>query len=356
MSAAKPTIRDVARVAGVSVTTVSHVLNEVQTARVKAETRDRVHAAAAELGYAPNKLASGLRRQRSQTLGLLSDQIATTPYAGQIILGAQETAASLGWVLMLYSTGSDAQLEQREIVALREHRVDGVLYATMYHHHVELPTELGQFPLVLVDCFTTPGAIPSVVPDEYRAGYDATQELLDHGHRSIGFVTNIDDVPATTGRLEGYRQALADSGIAFDDRLVVADASETLGGYRTALRLLTLAVPPTAIFAYNDRMAMGVYRAAYELGISIPRDLSVVGVDNQQIIADGLYPGLTTMALPHYEMGAWGVNTLVRLITGEPVARVPEPQRLHCPIVRRQSVTAPTGPARSAPLAAPQNT
>lgn len=347
MSAARPTIRDVARAAGVSVTTVSHVLNDVQTARVKAETRDRVHAAAAELGYSPNKLASGLRRQRSQTLGLLSDQIATTPYAGQIILGAQETAAALGWVLMLYSTGADAQLEQREILALQEHRVDGVLYATMYHHHVELPAELERFPLVLVDCFTTGAAVPAVVPDEFHAGYEATRELLDHGHRRIGFVTNIDDVPATTGRLNGYRKALEHAGIAFDDRLVAADASETLGGYRTALRLLTLGERPTAIFAYNDRMAMGVYRAAYELGIAIPRDLSVVGVDNQQILADGLYPGLTTMALPHYEMGAWGVETLVRLINAQPVARSLEPHRLHCPIVRRQSVAAPGGATRT---------
>lgn len=343
MSDPIPTIRDVAHDAGVSVTTVSHVLNRVATARVKEETRRRVEASARKLGYTPNKLASGLRRQRSQTLGLLSDQVATTPYAGQIILGAQETAARLGWVVMLYSTGDDAQLEQREIMALHEHRVDGVLYATMYHHQVELAPDLQRFPLALVDCFSPTGHHPAVVPDEFRAGYEATRELLDHGHRTIGFVNNTDDVPATSGRLAGYRQALIDSGVEFTEQLVAADVSETPGGYRTALRLLNLPQPPTAIFSYNDRMAMGVYRAAREVGLEIPRDLSVISVDNQAILAEGLYPGLTTMALPHYEMGAWGVTSLIDQITSDSKADQTElePTRLHCPIVRRESVAAP---------------
>lgn len=344
MTESIPTIRDVAREAGVSTTTVSHVLNRVATARVKEATRLRVEEAASRLGYTPNKLASGLRRQRSQTIGLLSDRIATTPYAGQIILGAQETAAELGWVVMLYSTGEDAKLEQREIMALHEHRVDGVLYATWYHHQVELAPELERFPLALVDCFSDSSTVPAVVPDEYRAGYEATREMLDHGHRRIGFVNNTDDVPATSGRLAGYQQALADMGVPFAPDLVATDVSETLGGYRTALRLLNQPQRPTAIFSYNDRMAMGIYRAARELGLDIPRDLSIISIDNQTIIAEGLYPGLTTMALPHYEMGAWGVRRLIEQITGAPEEQAGAdgwPYLLPCPIVRRESVAAP---------------
>ncbi|WP_270887549.1 LacI family DNA-binding transcriptional regulator [Pedococcus sp. 5OH_020] len=340
----KPTIRDVAHEAGVSVTTVSHALNGVKTARIKDETRQRVEAAAQRLGYSPNGLARGLRRQRSQTLAFLSDRIVTTPYAGQIILGAQEKASELGWVVTLYSTGENPDVERREVRTLLKNQVDGVLYGAWYHRQVTMPAGLSVLPVVLVDCITADGSLSSVVPDEYGSGLGAVQELIDHGHREIGFVTNVDDIPATRGRLQGYRDALQAAGIRYRPSLVVADESETLGGYRTGLRLLTQRRRPTAIFAYNDRMAMGVYRAAYELNISIPRELSVVSIDNQDIIADGLYPGLTTLALPHYAMGAWAVHHLIgRLLAGE--KGEPEPPVEHvilpCPIVRRGSVAAP---------------
>jgi len=354
MTTPKPTIRDVALAAGVSVTTVSHTLNRVSTARVKEETRQRVEAAAARLGYAPNGLARGLRRQRSQTLALLSDRIVTTPYAGQIILGAQEKAAELGWVLMLYSTGEDPDVELREIRTLLGHQVDGVLYGTMYHRKVTVPEALSTTPVVLVDCFSNDPNLPSVVPDEYSAARDAVKELLDHGHRDIGFITNVDDVPATQGRLRGYRFALRQAGVSFQRDLVVADVSETPGGYRTALQLLARRDRPTAIFAYNDRMAMGAYRAAHELGLDIPRDLSVVSIDNQEILAEGLYPGLTTMALPHYEMGAWAVQHLIgRLKNADPDAdaQAVEHRVLPCPIVRRHSIAAPPSPRRKAAAA-----
>jgi LacI family transcriptional regulator len=339
----KPTIQDVATRAGVSATTVSHVLNQVPSARVKETTRTRVEEAAAELGYAPNGLARGLRRQRSQTLALVSDRIATGPFAGGIILGAQEKAAELGWVLMLYSSGEDQEIEQREIRTLLQYQVDGVLYATWYHRRVTVPAELGRLPVVLLDCTSEDDRLPSVVPDEYGAGYNATQELLQHGHRRIGFVTNIEDVPATAGRLRGYRDALEAAGIAYQDHLVASDVSETPGGYRTALRLLTRPDRPTAIFAYNDRMAMGTYRAAHELGLDIPKDLSVVSIDNQEIIADGLYPGLTTLALPHYEMGAWAVQHLITHLLDTKAAEDHHAEHavLPCPIVHRSSIAAP---------------
>jgi LacI family transcriptional regulator len=135
---------------------------------------------------------------------------------------------------------------------------------------------------------------------------------------------------------------LEEAGLDFSAELMASDQSETPGGYRTALRLLNLQNPPTAIFSYNDRMAMGVYRAAREFGLEIPRDLSVISVDNQAILAEGLHPGLTTMALPHYEMGAWGVRRLVDRIIGDtPKGIAGDPALLPCPIVRRESVAAP---------------
>jgi LacI family transcriptional regulator len=338
--ARKVNIRDVAAEAGVSVTTVSHVLNHFSGARVSDETRQRVEASAERLGYAANGLARGLRLQRSQTLGLLSDEIATTPHAGRIILGAQETASARGWVLILLTTGKDRQAEQREIRALTQHRVDGVLYATMYHREVVVPQQLRVMPVVLLDASSRDETIPSVVPDEVGGGRAAVQHLLEHGHRSIGFVTNVDDIPATHGRLRGYRAALDEAGIGYRPDLVVAATTDARGGFRAASALLDRPDRPTALFCFNDRLAMGAYRAAAELGLRVPADLSIIGFDNQELIAENLYPGLTTMALPHYEMGAWAVSTMIDTVEGksaEDARRITMP----CPLIVRESVSAP---------------
>ena len=336
----KVLIRDVAAHAGVSVTTVSHVLNDVPGKRISPKTRDRVRSAAEELGYAPNGVARSLRLQRSQMIGLVSDEIATTPYAGQIILGAQEAASKRGWLLMLVNTGVDVEFEAAEIQALRQRQVDGFLYARMFHQVVTLPPSLAGVPTVLLDARTADLSVPSVVPDEEAGGRRATDELIRHGHTRIAFLNNADDIPATRGRLRGYRAALAEAGIAYDDRWVVAAASDTDGGLTAARQLLSGPDRPTALFCFNDRMAMGAYHAAAERGLRIPDDLSVIGFDNQEIIADGLRPRLTTLALPHYEMGAWAVETLIRHIDG--LGRDgPDSVTMNCPLVVRDSVAAP---------------
>jgi LacI family transcriptional regulator len=336
----KVLIRDVAAHAGVSVTTVSHVLNDVPGKRISPETRDRVRRAAEELGYAPNGVARSLRLQRSQMIGLVSDEIATTPHAGQIILGAQDAASKHGWLLMLVNTGVDVEFEAAEIQALRQRQVDGFLYARMYHQVVALPPSLAGVPTVLLDARTTDPSIPSVVPDEEAGGRAATRELIYHGHTRIAFLNNVDDIPATSGRLAGYRAALAEAGIQFDGRWVVAGSSDTDGGLSAARQVLSGPDRPTALFCFNDRMAMGAYHAAAERGLRIPDDLSVIGFDNQELIADGLRPRLTTLALPHYDMGAWAVETLIRRIDG--LERDgPDNVALTCPLVARESVTAP---------------
>jgi LacI family transcriptional regulator len=331
-------IRDVAAAVGVSSTTVSHVLNAVRHARVADETRLRVRQAAEQLGYSPSRAARGLRLQRTHTLALLSDEIATTPYAGQIILGAQETAFDLGWTLFLLNTGADRAVEERDVRLLVQLEIEGVLYATMYHRRVELPAGLRSLPTVLLDARSDDETVPAVVPDEVAGGCSAVEELIAHGHRRIGFAQNVDDIPATYGRLEGYREALAAAQIAYDPALVVAEDSQAGGGYLAARRLLEAPDRPTALFCFNDRMAMGAYRAAAELGLRIPQELSIIGFDNQQVIAEGLYPALTTVALPHYEMGRWAVEALVGLLGDGPRPAPPYPHLMPCPVVRRDSV------------------
>jgi LacI family transcriptional regulator len=341
-------IKDVAAAAGVSTATVSHILNRVEGKRISSETRQRVLQVAEELGYAPNGLARGLRTQRSQTIGFISDEIATTPNAGRIILGAQEAAAAQGMVLLLVNTGGDEEMERRSIEMLLQRQVDGVLYAAMYHRVVRLPKSLRSTPSMLLDASCDDPAIPSVVPDEVQGGYTAVRELIEHGHRRIGMITGTADIPALHGRIEGYRKALAEVDVAFDAALVSSEeagpavAGEVDSGYRAARRLLTADQRPTALFCFNDRMAAGAYRAAAELGLSIPRDLSVVGFDNQELVSEALHPALSTVQLPHYEMGARAVSQLLTLI-GTP-GRPPGPatkEKLHCPLVARASVTSP---------------
>ena len=338
-------IKDVAAAAGVSVTTVSHVLNDVVYARVGAETRERVHEAAQRLGYGPNRLAQALRTQRPGMMGFISEDIATTPHAGRIILGADEAAKARGYNLMIINTSGSASLESRQadVEALLERRVDGILYATMYHRNVELPANLGSVPSVLVDSVATGGNITAVIPDEEGGARAAVAALLEAGHTRVGFINNTDDVPATRHRLQAFRATLTEAGLDGDAAPVESEVSEVQGGYEAARRILAREDRPTGLFCYNDRMAMGAYRAAAELGITIPADLSVVGFDDQELIAANLHPGLTTVALPHYEMGAWATEHLIDAVEGKTdlTLMALHPTILGCPLVRRDSIAAP---------------
>ncbi|GAB3995128.1 hypothetical protein GCM10029992_11530 [Glycomyces albus] len=343
-------IRDVARLAGVSITTVSHVLNDTPNTRVSAETRARVREAAATLGYGPNRAARALRTNRSGLIGLLSEEIATTPHAGRIILGAQDAARTHDLTLVIVNAEreSSGNSHEDDVQTLIDRQVEAVLYATMYHRRISVPANLRLVPAVLIDSTDRDGVVPAVVPDEVGGAVAAVTHLVEAGHRRIGFLNNDDDVPATHERLIGFRKVLHRHGIPVDERLMLRAPSETLPGYALAREVLAGHDRPTALFCYNDRMAMGAYRAAAELGLEIPRDLSIVGFDDQELISANLFPGLTTVALPHYEMGEWAVQTLVNLLSGDTEHKLPDgPTRLHCPLVTRGSVAAPKRTERS---------
>lgn len=349
-------IRDVAAAAGVSVTTVSHVLNDTPHTRTSDETKARVRETAAELGYQPNRLARGLRTQASGMVGLLTEEIATTPHAGRIILGAQEEASRNNLTLAIINSrlSTSVEVESSQIQAFIDRQADGIIYATVYHDEVVPPDELHAVPAVLIGARDRGGEIPSVLPDERAGAASVVDLLVRRGHRRIAFAGSSVDVPATRGRLLGYRDGMVAAGLD-PDRFVAEAESEAIGGYEATMGLLDHgadpATRPTAVFCYNDRMAMGAYRAVAELGLAIPADVSIVGFDDQDPIASSLYPPLTTVALPHYEMGAWAVETLASLIEGDAggvgTAEAPvlgsHPVLLDCPIVERASVA---GPAR----------
>ncbi len=329
-------MKDVAHLAGVSQTTVSFVINETPNGGIPDETRQRVLEAISQLGYRPNAMAQGLRRQRTNTIGLIADEIATTPYAGQIIEGAQDAAWEHKRILLVVNTKGNYFIEKMAIEMLLERKVDGIIYATMYHRPVAPPQALREVPTVLLDCFVEGHTYPSVVPDEVGGGRAATEFLLNKGHRRIGFINNPHVIPATAGRLQGYREALAAFGVPYDEALVCTDKAESEGGYDGTMELMQLSEPPTAIFCFNDRTAMGAYDALRKLGKSIPEDVAVIGFDNQEVIAAHLYPPLTTMQLPHYAMGEWAVQHLSALLEGANYSE-PVQHRIQCPLVERQS-------------------
>lgn len=334
-------IREVAKAAGVSVTTVSHALNDATSFRVKAATQQHIREVAKDLGYAPNRLASGLRNQRSQILGLVSDEITTTPFAGALIRGAQDAAYERGYVVMVVNSGMDSELENREITMLQQHQVDGVIYARMYHQSARVPEQLTGLPTVLLDAVTEDKSISSVVPDEVGAAEAAVEALIQAGHTRIGMINNVDDIPATHGRRQGFLNALRRAGVQHDPGYYVIGTAHTEGGREAALELLGQENRPTALFCFNDRVAMGAYQAATLLGLRIPEDVSVIGIDNLEIIADALWPGLTTIALPHYEMGRWAVNRILDDIEspGSPAVQT----QMDCPLIERGSLGPPSG-------------
>lgn len=334
------TIKQVAEEAGVSITTVSHVLNDVPGLRVNPGTRQRIQDVSARLGYVPNRLAQSLRTRRSNTIGLIGDEIVTTPFAGKLVLGAQEVALTRDTVMFVVSTGYERDVENRQIEELLRRQVDGILYASMFHRTLDLPEQLESVPTVFLNAECTTPGVPWVAPDEIAGGRDAAEVLIEAGHRRLGFINNIDDIPASTGRLKGFRARMLEAGLSADALTVLAVESDAPGGYAAALRLLGGPDRPTGVFCFNDRVAMGAYRAAAELGLRIPQDVSIVGFDDQEYVADSAYPGLTTIALPHYEMGAWAAQKLFKKISGTtgdtPTAL------LRGPVVHRGSVAPPS--------------
>ncbi len=332
----QPTMSDIAHQAGVSRTTVSFVLNNhASSASIPAETKDRILDAAKKLSYRPNLAAKGLRTNQTHTIGFITDEIATTPHAVDIIKGAQDEALSHGKLLLIVNTGSNATVKETAIEMMLERQVEGIIYAAMYHQEVTLPANIYEGSAVLLDCFSTDRSLPSVVPDEIQGGRTATEVLLNKGHRRIGFINSVDPIPAAFGRLEGYKQALQAYGIPFDENLVRLHVSASKGGYRGTLELMQQPEPPTAIFCFSDFMAMGVYDALRTLGVSIPGNVAVMGFDNQELIAAQLFPALSTMQLPHYQMGKWAVQFLLEH-NGESLPSVQ--YTIDCPYIERQSV------------------
>jgi LacI family transcriptional regulator len=334
----------VARLAGVSHTAVSFVFNGRAEGNLSLATQERIRQAAAQLGYRPDPVARGLRSRRTAVIGLVTDEIASTPFAGRLLRGAMETAWDSEYLVLTVDSGGDPAKEDAAVAELLDRRVDGIVYAAMSLRRVRVPEGLHRTHSVLANCIPEDGSLPAVIPAERAGGRAAARLLLAQGHREVAVVGGESDI-ASVERLNGFRDALRAAGITVPRERVVRTGGEISSGYEGALRLLDGAAAgrhPTGLFCYNDRVAAGVLHAAARLGLTVPGDLSVIGYDDQEHMAAFLSPPLTTVALPHRAMGEAAVRLVLDSIgTG----RMPSPtvRRIACPVIDRESV----GPAPS---------
>ncbi len=330
----RATIIDVAREAGVSTTTVSHVLNGTRT--VAEPTKQRVLAAIELLNYEVNSLAQSLKSDRSQTIGLLVTDI-SNPFFTSLVRGVEDIANAAGYSVMLCNTDENPEKEHTYLRMLRRKRVDAILMAPTGVRQPLLDQLMGLgFPLVCIDR-TTPGTTcDSVLVDNVGGAFQAVSHLIELGHRRVGVITGLSGVGTTNERLEGYMQAMADRGISISQELVRVGNSRLDGGFREMLALLDLPVPPTAVFTTNNLTTLGALGALNSRQVAVPDDMAIVGFDDFEWAAV-LRPRVTAVAQPTYEIGETATRMLIDRIEGR---GGPEPRRVVLPtrlIVRESS-------------------
>ena len=337
----RPTMTDVARIAGVSQSSVSLVLNRMTGSRISAETQQRVLDAARQIGYE----LPAIRRDASlatdrNTIAYLVDEISTSPHPVINLDGARDFAFSQDFLVAAHVTRSNPELEAATIAAIRRDKsVVGVIYSTIFTRRVTLPKGLDDIPTVLLNCYSEPRRHVAILPGEVAGGFAATAHLTELGHKRIGFINGEPWMDASVDRLKGYRQALATADIAFDERLVRDGDWLPLTGYHHTFDLMRSGNPPTAILCGNDLMALGAMEAASELGLAVPDDLSIMGYDDQEL-ARYTHPPLSTLVLPNYEMGQRAAEILLDIaVTGKSIK--PMTIKIDGPLVRRATTAAP---------------
>lgn len=301
-------MRDVAEKAGVSITTVSHVVNDSRA--VGEETRQRVLEAMAELGYKPNALARNLRRQETSSIGMIVPDNAN-PFFAEIARGIEDASFSHNYSVILCNSEGDLKKQSTYTSLLIQNQVAGIVFVAA-GVSTELVEELRRrrVPLVVVDREVANVQVDTVLTDHYQGGCLATQHLVDLGHRRIACITAGSDLSPSADRVTGYMDILKAQGLPLDEQLVVRGDFQYASGYRAARQLLALPDPPTAVFACNDLMAVGCISAATEQGLRVPEDLSVVGFDDIRL-ASFTNPPLTTIAQPKREIGDLAVKLLL---------------------------------------------
>lgn len=309
------TLKDVARAAGVHISTVSRVLRQQEPVHGWTDTALRVREVAARLGYRPNSLASGLRTNRSHSIGLLMPRLTDTVIA-TICESIEDAARYAGYQTLLTAPPDTMNSQMESLDFLLSRQVEGVIATSLHRDDSLFLDRLSRLPIPFITANRhIDPCIPAVVSDDFDGGRKATEYLISLGHTRIGIVAGPRHASTGYDRLQGYRQALESAGIPADESLVIHSEWEVQGGVLGAHALLSLADPPTAIFAVNDTAAIGVMGAAHQRGLSIPRDLSLIGYNDIPIVAQLPIP-LTTVRSDLTLMGSTAVHELISAIEG----------------------------------------
>jgi LacI family transcriptional regulator len=322
------TIYDVAKAAGVSPKTVSRVLNG--DGPVGSGTRQAVESAMADLDYVPSNAARMMRSNKSGLIGVITGAISTakeltTRAAGMpdlfILQGIQQVISHSGMTLMIADTDGRPDRVAPLIQTFLRHRVEGLIYIAEYHRKVVLPKCAAGTPMVLANCYDD-AVTPSILPDDQRGQHDLVARIIAAGHRRIAYLTLRSNIAATPLRTAGYRAALAEAGIAYDPALLQDCDLEDAEGETQLLwgaidHMLRLPDPPTTFCCGNDKMALKVYGILRSRGMKLPEEISVAGYDNYRVIAETLFPPLTTVDLPYAAMGVRTAQRLLAMISGE---------------------------------------
>jgi LacI family transcriptional regulator len=330
------TIRDVAQVAGVSITAVSRYLNKQLF--LPAGTASRVDAAVVELGFRPNAIARRLSRGTSETLGFVTSDIAH-PFFAAIASAAEEEAAKRGYTLAMFNTRNEISKELGFLSRIEDQQVDGILFLTNHPDDGTLRDKINRCRhVVLLDEDVAGAEVPLVLADSERGGRIATRHLIEKGHRRIGFVSGPKPMRSSVERFRGFRGEMKAAGLAVETGLVKFGLYEEEFGVRAFQALYASPDPPTAIFAAADMLAIGIIRGALESGLSVPADLSVVGFADM-LHVNLLNPPLTTVRQSTAHFGRRGIELLVENING--AAKPDRPERVPVELVERGSVTPP---------------
>lgn len=325
---------DVAQAAGVSRSAVSLVLNGRADGVISVENQKAVREAAEALGYQPNRVARSLRSQTTHTIGVITDSILSGAFGGAMISGATIRAAEADYLLLTMGTENDPQKERKAIDTLLARQVDALVFAAEGLRPWSPPRAFLREPNIMLDALDPEMRTACVVADEVDGGYQAARMLIDAGHQRITYLAGTPDLLATGRRLEGFHRAVAEAGL---QPRVVTCGWEMNDGLSIGTAVLAVDEPPTAVMCANDRAAAGVLLAAARLGLRVPEDLSVVGYDDDPNVAPQL--GLSTVGLPHRQMGERAIELLLDRLAGGDVAS--GEALVDSPVVHRMSVAPP---------------
>ncbi|HHF0535583.1 MULTISPECIES: substrate-binding domain-containing protein [Vibrio] len=305
------TMKDIAKLAGVSTSTVSHVINK--TRFVSEEISERVNNAAKELNYyAPSALARSLKVNRTKTIGMLVTT-STNPFFGEVVKGVERSCYQKGYSLILCNTEGDNERMRQSINTLLQKRVDGLILmcSSLEGERIDVFERYPDIPVVVMDWGPMLFTSDKIQDNSLRGGYLAAKYLIDCGHTEIGCITGPLIKHQAQMRYEGYKRAMNEAGLEFNANWIIESDFECDGGYQAFKKMAQRGALPSSIFVSNDMMAMGVINAANELGIKVPDDLSIIGYDDIHI-AKFMSPSLTTIHQPKYRLGQAAVETLVR--------------------------------------------